>query len=406
MNFKNGFVAAGHTETARAAEMILQDGGNAVDAAIAALFAACIAEPCMSSLGGGGFAIIGSTPKNALSYDFFCQSPSKKLQKSQFYPVEVDFGSFKENFYIGAGSMATPGTVSGIFKMHQDHGTMGLKDLVVPALEIARKGVEINAFQYYDFELLSGINIQSAVGRELFFNSDTLKQVGEVIYLEQMADVLETLAIEGSDLFYRGEIGKLILEQCNTQGGHLNTSDLAEYETLVTKPHHFEYHERAVFGPGTSSLGPLLIEDMLSHLHKIKPGTVPFSLEHIESLYNPLKHSGLLLEKLKKSNPLSSKGTTHLNVLDRKGMAVSLTISNGEGCGFFIPGTQIQMNNMLGELALLPDGFHSWVQGQRLSSLMSPTMLFHNGEPSLICGSGGASRIPSALALLIHYLKT
>ncbi len=153
-------ISAGHEKTLEVAKLILENGGNAFDAAIACHFAMFITEPCMASAGGAGFAL--AKPKNQapLFFDFFCQTPQHKHKRTtDFFEVIVDFGSEKEGFHIGLGSAAVPGTIAGLFEIHRRYGTMPMKDLVSPAIAFANEGVLLNTFQAYDLQLLKPIFI-------------------------------------------------------------------------------------------------------------------------------------------------------------------------------------------------------------------------------------------------------
>ncbi len=123
-----GAVAAGDTRTAQAAAEMLADGGNAFDAALAGLFVACIAEPVLCSLGGGGFLLaqssVGANARGAVLYDFFCQTPGRRLPASEldFQPAPVNFGAASQDFQIGMGAVAVPGMQAGDFsplELHQ-----------------------------------------------------------------------------------------------------------------------------------------------------------------------------------------------------------------------------------------------------------------------------------------------
>ena len=120
MTQKGGSVAAGHDKTAEAALIILQAGGSAFDAVLAALCASCVAEPVLSSLGGGGFLLAQPTEKDAGLYDFFVQTPGRKTPADEvdFYPILADFGDAQQEFHIGMGSIATPGVIQGLFQAH------------------------------------------------------------------------------------------------------------------------------------------------------------------------------------------------------------------------------------------------------------------------------------------------
>jgi gamma-glutamyltranspeptidase/glutathione hydrolase len=157
-------VSSGHHRTTGAAQQVLDAGGNAVDAALAAFFMAWVAEPCMAGAGGGGFATVVTQAGEAKVYDFFCQTPfSKQVRnKIDFFPIEVDFGGTVETFHIGRASTGVPGAVAGAVRLHADLGYMPLPELVEPARRAALEGVRVNRFQQLDFQLLAPILQQEA----------------------------------------------------------------------------------------------------------------------------------------------------------------------------------------------------------------------------------------------------
>jgi gamma-glutamyltranspeptidase/glutathione hydrolase len=119
----NYALSGGHKKTLEAAQTILDIGGNAVDAAIAAYLVSFIAEPCMASIGAGGFAMVNDGNQIKV-IDFFCQTPihKKKISQQNFYPVTIDFGNTKEDFHIGKGAIATPGAIAGVYKRRNRFG--------------------------------------------------------------------------------------------------------------------------------------------------------------------------------------------------------------------------------------------------------------------------------------------
>lgn len=149
-----GAVAAGHPETVAAARAVLEDGGNAFDAAMAAMAAACVTEPVLSSLGGGGFLLARPVDGTPVLYDFFVQTPLARpdADDCDFYPILCDFGTTQQEFLIGMASMATPGAVRGLFEITRDLGRMPLARVVEPALHLARDGFEMNRLQAYIFK--------------------------------------------------------------------------------------------------------------------------------------------------------------------------------------------------------------------------------------------------------------
>lgn len=404
---KYGLVAAGHEKTAWAACQILKDGGNAFDAAVAAYFASFITEPCMSSAGGGGFANIYTKEKSPVFLDFFCQTPrSKKVdQPLDFVPMVVDFGETSETFHLGIASIATPGMIAGIYHIHDHFCTIPMKHLLEPALELARNGVVMNGFQVFDIKVLKPIMVREDESRNIFYPNDTSLQVGDVLRMPQMADYLEYLVKEGREEFYQGEFAKQLIQTCQERGGYLKHDDLKNYQVLERKPLSIPYMGRRVLTNPMPSMGGTILGLMLRKMSTAFRDRYDVgSPRHVSTLQAII---GEVLQYEKRPEALFSKwgSTTHFNIVDRHGNAFNTTVSNGEGCGHMVKGTNIMMNNMLGEASLLPDGFHNWPEDTRLSSMMSPTMVTSmDGSFEMAIGTGGGSRIPSMIFQVLHYL--
>ena len=413
-------ISAGHEETLNAAKEILLAGGNAVDAAIAAYWMSFLSEPCMASAGAGGFAMVSVPDEGISMVDFFCQTPNNKRKESllDFYPVTIDFGPTTEDFYVGLGAMATPGAISGMYAMHKKWGSIPMKTLTEQAISKAKNGIALNTFQAMDLDLLKDIFGINKRGKEIFFNEQTPKEEGEKIQMPFFADFLECLTKEGSDLFYRGEIAQQIVADCNDQGGALSMVDMENYQTIFRKPLTFEWNDLQVDTTGYPSSGGAILAAILKSFESQIPNDIRLnSQEHFnvllevnqrlhvlkdndQALGEYLKeHFEIILEN--RNTNTNTTGTSHFNIVDKNGMAVALTTSIGEGCGYFIEGTDMQMNNMLGEAALLPNGFHSWEENTRLRSMMTPTIISQKDQVSFVTGTGGAGRIPFMLAQTI-----
>ena len=213
MPTQHGVVAAGHPRTAEAARLILEAGGNAFDAALAALAAACVAEPVLASLGGGGFLLAHTRDNRNTLYDFFAQTPlsGPPAEALDFYPIVADFGPVQQEFHIGTGAIATPGLVKGIFEVHRELGSLPLRTVLEPAIALGRQGVVLNEFQSEIFEIVGPVYAASADARALYASAaepGRMAQAGERVFARALADTLEALAAEGQELFYHGEIGQ------------------------------------------------------------------------------------------------------------------------------------------------------------------------------------------------------
>ena len=424
-----GVVAAGHEITARAAAEILTAGGNDFDAALAALFASCVAEPVLASLGGGGFLLAGTGGPEPTLYDFFAQSPLRKRDSGEtdFFPIVADFGTAQQEFHIGMGSIATPGVIKGLFLIHQELCTMPMQAIVQPACEAARSGICINDLQRYISELVSPILESTPEARALHATReapDRLARCGERVYQTAMADCFELLAAEGEEIFYHGEMGSALIENCLQHGGYLRRRDLAGYRVEKRRPLALRYHDAQLLTNPAPSVGGTLIAFALAlleqeYLGREQPGSfmhllkiaraqeLTQQLRHDKSIDRNLDHETsrqVLTEAYLKSYRKSLsrhvncyRGTTQISVADANGNLASMTLSNGEGSGYVLPGTGIMLNNMLGEEDINPYGFHLWPENRRIASMMAPTLMLSGNGMSVATGSGGSNRIRSAI---------
>jgi len=420
-----GAVAAGHPATAEAAAFALREGGNAFDAVIAAHWCACVAEPVLTSLGGGGFLLAQAADSPARVYDFFAHTPASKRPAADidFHPIHADFGAARQEFHIGYGSVATPGTVRGLFTVHRRLGSLPMQVLVEPAVELARNGLPVNRLQAYILDVVRPIYLLTAAAARHFASATDatrLLQEGEVLRLPELAETLLALASEGDRLFYEGDIASEIDLLCRESGGHLQRSDLERYRVVERAPLALQYRNTRLLTNPPPSSGGLLIGFALKLLERLDAGGTPIDSAHgLSRLAEVMRatnearlhaeHEDLLDEKLLDADLLNRylkqvihrtrafRGTTHISVIDRAGNIAALTTSNGEGCGHLLGSTGIMLNNMLGEEDLNPRGFHCWKENQRLTSMMSPSILQMPQGRCVALGSGGSNRIRSAI---------
>ena len=425
-----GAVAAGHPATAEAASWALEAGGNAFDAAMAGLCAACVAEPVLTSLGGGGFLLAHRGGGRSTLYDFFVQTPLHKRPQAEldFYPIVADFGTAQQEFHIGTGSIATPGTIKGLFQVHAELCTLPMREIVRPAVELARNGVVLNRLQAYIFSVVGPIYRSTPGARSIYASReapDRLAGEGENFRQPELADALELLAIEGERLFYRGEMGAALVDACRSGGGYLQQADLEAYTVLQRRPLGYRYRDARILTNPAPSSGGSLIRFAHALLEPHDPGTFGTD-RHLCLLSDVMRQTNLArLEKVQPGadgsgdmlqpetisrfraalagHPMNSRGTTHISVVDGQDNAASLTLSNGEGSGYVLPGTGIMLNNMLGEEDLNPGGFHRWDANVRVSSMMAPTLAMDERRVIAI-GSGGSNRLRTAILQTLNNL--
>lgn len=423
--YSKSIVAAGHQEVCSAAGVILSEGGNAFDAVAAAGFASAVVEPALTSLGGGGFMLgYGADQGREVFYDFFVDTPGKGRTldgEPHFFPVTVNFSGASQIFNIGLGSVAVPGTLKGLLHIHKTLGRMDLAEVIEPARRLAL-GHVLNSQQAHFLELLQPIMTFSETGRILYLEAGKPLRQGDRLCNREAADYLELVAREGDESFYRGDIAAAVAKDMSVNGGLLTREDLAAYVVRERRPLRIPYRGKTFLTAPEPSMGGTLIGLSLSLLGSgdLKNGgwgsaeflrrtvrlmkevehlrsrgvTTPEALEAFLADDKAVKSSG---DKIR----LFSRGTTHISVADSDGNCASMTCSNGEGSGYFAPGTGVMLNNMMGEDDLHPEGFHSSPPGQRVASMMSPSMLLGEKDAELVIGSGGSKRIRTAISQVL-----
>lgn len=429
---KKGIVASGHSETSRAGAEILRAGGNAYDAVVAALCAACVAEPLLASLGGGGFLVAAPAATEPVVYDFFCQTPSSMRHQAEqdFYPIWADFGADRQEFHIGMGSIAVPGVAAGIFDIHRDLGRLPLTEVLSPAIDLARSGVAVNPMQQYVLSILEPILRADPAAFHLFESlaqPGELAHAGEILRNPELASAFERLLVEGPELLYGGEWGQQLAADSQL-GGNLQLQDLARYHVVRRKPLQFEFGGCSCLINPPPSPGGGLIAFALGLLEQaLDQNTVWGGRAHVNAVVYAMRaanlardHYGLhdaaneqVMADLLQPETLAewrdgldkhslfSRGTTQISVVDSAGNMASLTASNGEGSAYVLPGTGIMLNNMLGEEDLNTGGFHQWQPDRRLASMMSPLVARSPNGLQLALGSGGSNRIRSAISQVV-----
>jgi len=423
-------VAAGHPLTAEAGAGVLREGGNAVDAAVAAVLTSFVTESPLTGLGAGGFMLVHDPKREDVLLDFFVEMPGRTLggRRSDLVPIPVYFTpESPQVFNVGAASCGVPGTVAGLAAALERYGSVPLAELVREPARLARDGVEVNAQQAFIFEILAPILTHQPEGAAIYAPEGRILGEGELFRFAELGDALELYGEEGPDPFYRGETARLVSEWVVERGGTLGADDLASYEPEVRSSVRARYAGRDVLTNPPPSSGGILIAFALalldlagsSDLASVVAAMEEAQVARTETFFHGLYEEGfaerfLSPERLEQAasrvhdgvrppgpgrEPLGDRlgSTTHITAVDGDGRCVAVTCSNGSGSGVIVPGTGIHMNNMLGEEDLNPLGFHMTPPARRVPSMMSPTVVLSDGELELGLGSGGSNRIRSAV---------
>jgi gamma-glutamyltranspeptidase/glutathione hydrolase len=374
-------IAAGHPATADTGAQILAEGGNAADATVAACLASCVAETVMTGLLGGGHAIyFDASTGRAANLDCFVAVPGigREPRESKLLELQVPFGAELVHYAVGIASCAVPGVPAGLEALWQRHGRLPWARLVEPALRLAAEGVRMPRAQASCLEMLAVVMTMNE-GARIYSPSGSLLQEGDLLHQPGLVSALETLAEEGAAGVYRGTIAGLLLQMMEEGGGLVTADDLASYEAAWSEPVELDFRGFAI---GTrAALG-----DFAGALSRLGP------------LHGrPEQERALALVDCLDDEPKEG-GTTNLAVLDSEGNACALTTSLGLGSGDFVPGFDLHLNSMLGEADLVRGPLEP---GERMASMMAPTIAVTDGEIALAAGAAGGTRLRSALLQVV-----
>jgi gamma-glutamyltranspeptidase/glutathione hydrolase len=376
-----GAVAAGHPLTAEAGAETLRRGGNAVDAAVAAGFASWVTESPLTGPGGGGFMLV-HTPRATRLLDFFVTVPTG--ERSDPEEITVTFsGDQTQQFRVGKGTCAVPGTAAGLELAHRTYGRLSWRDVVSPAIELARSGVEVTEGQAFLHEILGVVLRETPVAG---------LAVGARFVWADLARTLERIADGGAAVFYEGELAEGI-SSCVPS---ILRDDLRGYRPVWRRPIRVWYRDYEVVSNPPPSSGGVLIALGLRHLEEPGDAGTP---DAILRLTRAMEAQSRARQRRLSRKLLEAGGTTHISVLDAKGNAASLSASTGAGSGVVVPGTGIHLNNMLGgELDLVVDDPRA---GERLASMMAPSLALADGRARLVLGSAGSNRLRGAIMQVV-----
>jgi gamma-glutamyltranspeptidase / glutathione hydrolase len=392
-----GAIAAGHPLTAEAGASVLLRGGNAVDACVGAAVVSWVCESPLTGPGGGGFMLVhDAADRRTRLLDFFVAVPREPASAGELLELAVDFdGDTRQLFRTGAAAVGVPGTALGLWDAHRRFGTLPWADLVEPAARLAREGVVLTPAQGYLHAILDPLLRHSPEG-DAMYGPGRPVATGERFLVPELADTLDLLAAEGAAVLYRGEPAARLVAHVRAGGGALSRADLEAYRVVRRRPLAVEYcgHELRTNPPPSS--GGILVALGLQVLgdRPPSPRAVAGAMEAQEAARGPAFQRALHRGGAARS---VLSGTTHISVVDGRGDAASLSASLGSGSGVVVPGTGIHLNNMLGEADLTEHAR----PGERLTSMMAPTLVLQAGRPRLVVGSAGSARLRGAILQVV-----
>jgi gamma-glutamyltranspeptidase / glutathione hydrolase len=374
-------IAGGHPATVAAGIEILEDGGNAADAAVAASLASCVSETVMTGLLGGGHAVYFEAASGRVrNLDCFVAVPGMgdEPRDAELLHLDVPFGAELVHYAVGPASCAVPGLPAGLEALSRDHGRLPWRRLVEPALRLARDGVEFPPAHAACLAMLAPVMTMNE-GSEIYAPGGVLLQGGDRLEQPGLVAALEALAEDASTV-YRGAIATDLLGLSAERGGLLTHADFDAYEARWTDPVEVGY-----------AGGRLVTRGGLSAV----PETVP----RLPRLYGLDETERVLALAEAFDAPVDLRGdTTNVSVVDRDGNACAFTSSLGLGSGDFIPGLDLHLNSMLGEADLLRGRLEP---GIRMQSMMAPLLAFDRDGLVLTAGAAGGTRLRTALLTVV-----
>lgn len=443
---EHGMVASQEELASKIGVKILKSGGNAVDAGVAVGFALAVTLPRAGNVGGGGFMMIyDAKKKRTVALDYREMAPSKAYKDMY---LDKDENAVEELSRFHGLAVGVPGTVAGLITALENYGSVDLKTVMAPAIEIAEKGIIVTPDLYTSL-LSAKDRLQKWDSSKPIFFKDGGKtdyQIGDIFIQKDLANSLKLIAEKGMDGFYKGPTAKAIADSVTAAGGLMTTEDLASYKAIVREPVMGNYRGYSIASMPPPSSGGIHIIEILNILENYRIGAmghntaetihvmaeamklayadraeylgdpdfvkVPMkgltSKDYAHSLYEQISQDKACpASEIKHGQPMpyESDQTTHFSVMDKMGNVISntYTLNFSYGTGMVANGTGILLNNEMDDFSAkpgVPNGYGliggdaNAVEGRkRPLSSMSPTLVFKDGKPIMATGSPGGSRI-------------
>ncbi|MCP3975781.1 MAG: gamma-glutamyltransferase [bacterium] len=418
----NVMIAAGSQSAADAGAEVARHGGNAVDAAIAAMFVSLSTEPGIVGPGAGGFISIWAPGEAPVVIDAYVEMPGRGLEASDLGQgmerVWLDYGGGVST-YVGYGTVGTPGGLAGLEMASEHFGSLPWADLLAPAIEVTSAGFPLPAaaaeylqasrYKVYGWDPLSHASLHDASG--------TAIAVTETIHIPALVESLEVIAAGGASEMYTGLIAQQIVAGMKQHGGIVTAADLAAYRPVERVPITIEHSDWSVATNPAPAVGGAVMaaltllaprdfdafsQEWIDAYVAAQRDVLRFRVDRMGATHDRHTAAADLLSAAGKGDTSMLRGsssTTHTSAVDNAGLACAITMSAGYGSGAMPAG--IWLNNSLGEIELVGQDPHGLEPGTRLVSNMAPTVARHSDGSVLAIGSPGADRITTSIATTI-----
>jgi len=440
---KNGIVASASEIASQVGVDIMKQGGNAIDASIATAFALAVTWPSAGNIGGGGFMVYHGADGHATTFDFREKAPLAATEKMY---LGLDGLVVENSNHRSLLSVGVPGTVAGMYKAHEELGSLPWADLVAPAIKLAREGIPISWALYTGFQRNQSYWDQYPSSADVFLKADgSAYEFGDHWVQSDLADTLELIQKEGRDGFYKGKNAKMLADFMRANGGIITEEDLEKYEAIEREPMRGTYRGYEIVGMPPPSSGGVAIIEMLNilegfdmsayghnsaqYLHLLTEAMRRSFADRAEHLGDPDFNESMPLDMLldkdyaatlratidmakasvsdetEFANIYESEDTTHFSVVDKDGNMVSLTytLENSYGSRIVAEGAGYLLNNEMGDFNAVPGVTNRSGQigtppnliepEKRMLSSMAPTIVAQDRRPLFAIGSPGGRTI-------------
>ncbi|MCI9156649.1 MAG: gamma-glutamyltransferase [Lawsonibacter sp.] len=445
---QNAVVSSGKYEASKIGRTIIENGGNAVDAAVAVAFTLGLVEPNATGLGGGGFMTMRSAETGEIKFINFREC-APAAATPDMWQVDAEGKVIGGQNMSGGKAVGVPGTVAGMLYALENYGTMSRDEIVAPIIELAEKGFTVTPTLSSDMNnTYDKLMLYSESGKIFLKDVDGMLlpyDVGDTFVNKDYAKTLRLIAKDGADVFYKGEIAEAMVKAVQKYGGLLTMEDLANYQVEVMEPVHGTYRGYDIYSSPSPSSGGTIILEILNILENFD---VP-SMEHDsaekqhlvgsafamayadrgeymgDTKYVDVPVNGLankdyaakLAAKIDMDTAMTNvlpddpwmyehEDTTHFSVADKEGNIVSVTFTvNGYfGATVAADGYGFILNNEMGDFNVGAGHPNSIAGGKTPLSSMSPTIIMKDGEPFAAIGSPGGTTIIATVAQICSNL--
>ncbi len=440
--FNKAAVVTAHPIASEVGVMVLKKGGNAIDAAVAVQFSLAVVYPNAGNIGGGGFMLFRNNKGQYDALDFRETAP-KQAHRDMYLDAQKNV--IPDLSLYSALASGVPGSVAGMWDAHQKYGKLAWKELLLPAIELARKGFKISERQAREFESHKERFVKlNPTGAAIIKN--TTWKTGDLFVQEDLANTIERIANEGRDGFYKGKTADLLIAEMNKGKGIITHEDLTSYKAVWRAPIASSYRgHKVVSMPPPSSGGTSLLALLKSveqfplqrwgfqtdsairviveaerHVYANRAkylGDPDFINVPVQQLIDSTKNAAKLnrfnfhqatLSKNVNADVIpgyESEQTTHFNIVDEQGNAVAITttLNDSYGSGVIVDGAGFLLNNEMDDFSVktgVPNMYgltgekaNEIQPGKRMLSSMTPTILEKDGKLFMVVGTPGGSTI-------------